>query len=82
MSRSIEVLDWRQFRAMPLYLQFVLALMVVYAAAMTVLSVLIAADGRAEAGVTLSIAAFVLAFAFVAVPTFLGGRYTRPDDGS
>jgi hypothetical protein len=81
-SRSIEVLNWRQFRAMPLYLQFVLALMVVYAAAMTVLSVLIAADGRAEAGVTLSIAAFVLVFAFVAVPTLLGGRYAGPDEGS
>jgi len=81
-SRSVEVLDWRQFRAMPLYMQFVLALMVVYAAAMTVLSVRIAADGRVEAGVTLSVAAFVWAFALVAVPTLLGGRYAAPEDRS
>ena len=82
MSRTIELMDWELFRAFPLYLQFVVALMVVYAAAMTALTVLVAAGGeRAQAAVTLSVAAFVWAFALVAVPTWLGPRYAPSSGG-
>ncbi len=75
-SRSIDVLDWQQFRAMPLYLQFILALMLAYALAMGVLTALIATDGRTEAGVTLLIGVFVLLFALVVIPSVLGSKYT------
>lgn len=71
----MELLDWSLFRAFPLYLQFAVALMVLYATAMTALSVLVAVGGSSQAAVTLSIAAFVWAFALVAVPTWLGPRY-------
>jgi len=74
-SRSIELLDWGLFRAFPIYLQFVVALMVLYAAAMTALTALIAVRGSTQAAVTLTVAAFVWAFALVAVPTLLGPRY-------
>ena len=77
MSRSVEFMDWELFRAFPLYLQFVVALMVVYAGAMTVLPV-VAAGGSAQTAVMLSIAVFVWAFALVAVPTWLGPRYAPP----
>lgn len=75
MSQSVELLDWQLFRAFPLYLQFVVALMVLYAAGMTALTVLVGARGSPQAVVTLSVAAFVWAFALVAVPTWLGPRY-------
>ncbi len=74
MSQTIELIDWELFRAFPLYLQFVVALMMVYAGAMTLLPV-VAAGGSAQTAVMLSIAAFVWAFALVAVPTWLGPRY-------
>jgi len=74
-SQSIELLDWELFRSFPLYLKFIVGLMVLYAAAMTVLTALAAVRGSSQAAVTLSVAAFVWAFALVAVPTFLGPRY-------
>ena len=77
MSHSIKLLDWSLFRSFPLYLQFVVGLMVLYALAMTVLTALAAARAGTQAAVTLSIAAFVWAFALVAVPTLLGPRYAR-----
>lgn len=78
MSGSIKLLDWTLFRAFPLYLQFVVALMVLYAAAMTALTAIVAVGGSLQAVVTLTVAAFVWAFALVAVPTLLGPRYAPP----
>jgi hypothetical protein len=66
---------------MPLYLQFILGLMVAYATAMTVLTGLVAMDGGTGVVFTLSVAAFVWAFALVAVPTWLGGQYVSDTDG-
>lgn len=71
-------MDWDLFRSFPLYLKFIVGLMVVYAAAMTVLTALAALRGSSQAAVTLSVAAFVWGFALVAVPTVLGPRYAQP----
>jgi hypothetical protein len=73
-------LRWHQLRAMPLYMQFIVVLMVVYAAAMTVLSAVFALNGRLIAAVTLSIALFVWAFALVVVPSKLGPTYVTADE--
>lgn len=75
-SVSEYLLGWRQFRAMPLYLQFAVCLMVLYASAMTVLALLVVANAVAQAAVMLAIALFVWVFALVVVPTRLAPRYT------
>lgn len=75
MSKSIELMDWDLFRSFPLYLEFIVGLMMLYAAAMTVLTALVAVRGSPQAAVTVSVAAFVWAFALVVVPTLLGPRY-------
>jgi hypothetical protein len=72
------LLSWRQFLAMPLYLQFAVGLMVLYASGMTVLSLLAVPSGLAGAAVQLAIAAFVWAFALVVVPTQIASKYV-PD---
>lgn len=76
MPQTIEFMDWRLFSSFPLYLKFIVALMMLYAIAMTLLTALAAVSGSGQPAVTLSIAAFVSAFALVAVPTFLGPRYS------
>ena len=79
MSVSEYTLGWRQFRAMPLYLQFILALMVTYATAMTVLSAVVALDSVVQAAVLFSIAALVWVFALLIIPSRIGSKY---DPGS
>jgi len=75
----MRILDWQLFRAMPVYMQFIVGLMIVYATGMTLLSGLVVLDGSLDAVGTLAVAAFVWAFALVAVPTLLGSRYESPD---
>jgi uncharacterized membrane protein (DUF485 family) len=75
MSVREHVLGWRQFRAMPLYLQFAVGLMVLYASAMTVLSVLVVPNGVTQAAVPFGIAVFVWVFALLVVPTQIASKY-------
>lgn len=74
-SRTVELLGWRLFQAMPLYLKFLVVLVIAYAAAMTSLTALIAVSGAPEAGVTLVMAVLGWAFALVVVPTWIGSKY-------
>lgn len=60
---------------MPLYMQFALVLMIVYAGGMTVLGALTATTDVAQAAALLSIAGLVWAFALVVIPSRLGGKY-------
>ena len=76
MSLSEHLLGWDQFRAMPLYLQFAVGLMILYAAAMTALSALVAPSAVDQAAVMFAIAAFVWAFALYVVPSRLAPKYT------
>ncbi|MEF8782095.1 MAG: hypothetical protein V5A39_03990 [Haloarculaceae archaeon] len=76
MSLSEYLLGWDQFRAMPLYLQFAVGLMILYAAAMTALSALVAPSAADQAAVLFAIAAFVWAFALYVVPSRLASKYT------
>jgi hypothetical protein len=70
-----HLLNRRQFRAMPLYLQFAVGLMILYASGMTVLSLLAVPNGIAGAAVQLAIAAFVWVFALLVVPSQIASKY-------
>jgi hypothetical protein len=75
MSLRDRLLGWRQLRSMPLYLQFAVGLMILYASAMTVVSVLAAPNGLGAAAVPLGIAAFVWVFALYVIPTQIASKY-------
>ena len=66
------MLDWTDFRAFPLYIQFVVVLMVLYATLMTVLTGLLAVQGAGTALITLGAAAVVWVLVLRVVPARLG----------
>jgi len=76
MTDSPRLLRWQLFRQMPLHMQFVTGLILLFGAAMTVLAGLAASAGGAGAVGPLLLALISLAFGLVVIPTTLGSNYT------